>query len=67
MPSISNLFADEEPREFPFIAFYNGKKIEVYAETSYKAQTLAASMFKARKQHEVDVYRADLPISHASL
>ena len=38
-----------------YIAFYKGKKIEVQAETSYKAQLLAASQFKAKKSYEVTV------------
>ena len=39
-----------------YIAFYKGKKKEVYAKTSYEAQTIAAKEFKAKKQYEVDVY-----------
>lgn len=38
-----------------YIAFYKGKKIEVWAETSYKAQLLAASQFKAKKSYDVTV------------
>lgn len=37
-------------------AFYRGKSIEVYAETSYGAQQLAAKQLKAKKSYEVDVY-----------
>lgn len=36
-------------------AFYKGKQIEVHAETSYKAQQIAAEKFKARKPHQVTV------------
>lgn len=36
-------------------AFYRGKSIEVEAETSYKAQQIAATRFKARKSYEVTV------------
>ena len=36
-------------------AFYKGKSIEVYAATSYEAQTKAALQFKARKQYDVTV------------
>lgn len=36
-------------------AFYRGKSCEVTAETSYKAQLLAAEKFKARKSYEVTV------------
>jgi len=45
-----------------YIAIYKGKRIEVFAESSYKAQLKAAEQFKARKSHMVDVYlcqRAD--------
>lgn len=37
-------------------AFYKGKEVEVYADTSYQAQQKAAVIFKAKKRHEVDVY-----------
>lgn len=36
-------------------AFYKGKSIEVYANTSYAAQQLAAQQFKAKKSYEVTV------------
>ena len=37
-------------------AFYRGKSIEVYADTSYQAQQKAATQFKAKKSWEVSVY-----------
>lgn len=39
-----------------YIATYKGRRTEIYAETSYKAQQLAAAFFKAKKSWEVDVY-----------
>jgi hypothetical protein len=36
-------------------AFYRGKKIEIEAETSYKAQRLASVILKAKKSWEVTV------------
>lgn len=36
-------------------AFYRGKNIEVYDETSLKARDQAAKIFKAKKAHEVTV------------
>lgn len=36
-------------------AFYRGRETEVYAETSYEAQTKAAKFFKAKKSYEVAV------------
>lgn len=36
-------------------AFYNGKTTEVYASSSYEAQTKAAQVMKAKKQHQVTV------------
>lgn len=42
-----------------YIALYRGKRIEVHADTSSQAQTIAASKFKARKAHEVSVYLAE--------
>ena len=39
-----------------YIAMYRGKKIEVYADSSYEAQQKAAKEFKAKKSYEVSVY-----------
>lgn len=39
-----------------YIAMYKGKKKEVYAETAYEAQKIAAKQFKAKKKYEVNVY-----------
>ena len=36
-------------------AFYRGKSLDVYADTSFKAQEEAARLFKAKKQWEVTV------------
>lgn len=36
-------------------AFYKGRNIDVYAETSYQAQLKAAQIFKAKKSYEVTV------------
>jgi hypothetical protein len=45
-----------------YIAFYKGKQLEVYAETSYEAQEKAAVMFKVKpaKSYEVTVVLAEL-------
>ena len=42
-----------------YIAFYKGKQIEVEADTSYKAQLLAAKEFGARKSYDVTVMLAE--------
>lgn len=42
-----------------YIAFYKGKQIEVHAETSLKAQEIAAAQFKAKKRYEVTVVLAE--------
>jgi hypothetical protein len=42
-----------------YIAFYRGKRAEVYAETSYEAQQKAAIVFKAKKSYEVTVMLAE--------
>lgn len=51
-------------------AFYKGHEIEVWAESSYKAQQAAAALFKARKAYDVSVViceRADGSIvSHST-
>jgi predicted Fe-Mo cluster-binding NifX family protein len=42
-----------------YIAFYKGKKCEVYANTSYEAQTKASAILKPKKQYEVTVILAE--------
>jgi hypothetical protein len=41
-------------------AFFKGKSIEVYAETSAQAQKSAAVIFKARKSWQVTVVLCEL-------
>lgn len=36
-------------------AFFKGREIEVYAETSYAAQQKAAAQLKAKKSYQVTV------------
>lgn len=36
-------------------AFYKGKELEVYADSSYQAQLKAAQLFKAKKSYDVSV------------
>ena len=53
-----------------YIAMYRGKKVEVYAESSYSAQQKAAAIFKARKAWEVSVYLAEkdgAPVVHSTV
>jgi hypothetical protein len=42
-----------------YIAFYKDKQIEVYATSSYQAQTIAAEMMKAKKAYDVTVMLAE--------
>ena len=42
-----------------YIAFFNGQKTEVYADTSYEAQKLAAAYFRTKKPSEVTVVLAE--------
>lgn len=42
-----------------YIALYKGRQVEVYAETSYKAQLEAARILKAKHTYEVDVILAE--------
>jgi len=44
----------------PYIALYRNKRVEVYAESSYKAQQEAAKLLKARKRYDVTVMLADV-------
>ncbi len=42
-----------------YIAFYKGKKLEVYANSTYEAQKKASEHFKARKSYEINVMLAE--------
>lgn len=42
-----------------YVAFYRGKRHEVEAETSYKAQQKAAEFFKAKHTYDVTVVLAE--------
>ena len=38
-----------------YLAIYKGNRKEVEAESSYQAQKLAASLFKAKKSYDVSI------------
>ncbi len=42
-----------------YICFWKGKRVEVQANTSYEAQTLAALRFKAKRPYKVTVMLAE--------
>jgi hypothetical protein len=53
-----------------YIAFYKGKRTEVYAETLYGAQLEAAKFFGAKKSYEVIVGLAEkdgVPVVHRAV
>ena len=43
-----------------YVAFYKGKRIEVYADTIYQAQKTASEYFKTKKGWEVNVVLAEV-------
>lgn len=47
---------DEQKPRYGYLAFYKGKQMEVYANTSLEAQEIAAKAFRAKKTWEVCVY-----------
>jgi hypothetical protein len=52
-----------------YIAFYKGRRHEVYALTAYDAQKQAAQYFKATKAYEVSVMLAEKggqPVVHTA-
>ena len=52
-----------------YVAFYRGKRIEVHAMTSLRAQTKAAVQLKAKKAYEVTVVLAEkdgVPVVHTA-
>lgn len=50
-----------------YVAFYRGRKLEFKAESMLAAQTHAAKEFGARKNWEVAVVLADVPVATAGL
>ncbi len=50
-----------------YVCFFRNRRAEVYASTSYEAQTKAAALFKAKKAYEVTVVLAEkggAPVIH---
>lgn len=50
-----------------YIAFYNGKQVEVRADTSLEAQKLAAAYFRCKQPYKVTVVLAEInskPVEH---
>lgn len=43
-----------------YVAFYKGRRLEVYADSSYDAQLKAADLFKAKKSYDVTVVLCEL-------
>lgn len=43
-----------------YVCFYKGKRIEVYADSSYAAQQKAATLLKAKRSYEVTVVLAEM-------
>jgi hypothetical protein len=42
-----------------YVCFYKGKRVEVYADTSFQAQEKAAAMLKIKKSYEITVVLAE--------
>lgn len=50
-------------------AFFQGKQIEVKADTSYEAQQVAVKIFKAKKSWSVTVMlvaKGEVPVIHST-
>lgn len=43
-----------------YVCMYRGKQVEVDADTTYKAQLLAAQMMKAKRTYDVSVYLVEV-------
>lgn len=55
---------------YGYVCFYKGKRIEVYADSTYAAQQKAALLFKAKKSYEVNVMLAEKdgePVVHVAV
>lgn len=72
MPSISNLFANEqapETKQYGYVAFYQQQRIDVWAPTLLEARNKAVAHFKARKPHMISVVLAEKdgrPVLHVA-
>lgn len=42
-----------------YVCFYKGKRVEVYADSSYAAQQKAATLLRAKRIYEVAVVLAE--------
>ena len=51
----------------PYKAFYRGRTYDLFASSSYEAQTKAAAFFKAKKSWEVAIVLADVPVDTTAL
>ena len=52
-----------------YVAFYRGRRMDVYAESSIAARNKAAAAFKSRKAYEVTVVLAEkegAPVIHTA-
>lgn len=50
--------AENKDGKYGYVAFYKGKQIDVWANSSYEAQKKAAEKFKAKKSYDVTVVLA---------
>jgi hypothetical protein len=48
------------PSQRPYVAFYNNRRYELFAESALKAQELAAKYFRASKSYQIAVVLADI-------
>jgi hypothetical protein len=52
-----------------YVCFYKGRRIEVYADSSYAAQQKAATLLRAKRIYEVTVVLAEKdgePVTHTA-
>ena len=43
-----------------YVAFYKGRRLEVFADSSYSAQLKAAAHFKAKRSYDVTVVLCEI-------
>lgn len=55
------MFEEGAPGEYGYVAHYKGRKMDVWAKTSYEAQKKAAAAFRAKKSYDVTVMLAEKP------
>lgn len=59
----ASISTNQEEGKNGYIAFYNGKKIEVYANSSYEAQQKALKTFQSQSRKKIQGWEINVTIA----